>query len=63
MWVYFPETKGMTLEEVDVVFDGVRHVDLDVDVDVEMKGVEVVEGEEVVVEVVGKDGDGGKVKR
>ncbi|THZ17409.1 MFS general substrate transporter [Aureobasidium pullulans] len=63
MWVYFPETKGMTLEEVDVVFDGVRHVDLDVDVDVEMKGVEVVEGEEVVVEVVGKDGDGGKVKQ
>ena len=63
MWVYFPETKGMTLEEVDVVFDGVGHVDLDVDVDVEMKGVEVVEGEEVVVEVVGKDGDGGKVKQ
>jgi len=47
MWVYFPETKGMTLEEVDVVFDGVGHVDF------EMKGVEVVEGEEVV-EVVGK---------
>ncbi|THZ38659.1 MFS general substrate transporter [Aureobasidium pullulans] len=63
MWVYFPETKGMTLEEVDVVFDGVGHVDLDVDVDVKMKGVEVVKGEEVVVEVVGKDGDGGKVKQ
>lgn len=63
MWVYFPETKGMTLEEVDVVFDGVGHVDLDVDVDVEMKGVEVVKGEEVVVEVVGKDGDGVKVKQ
>ncbi|THY96565.1 MFS general substrate transporter [Aureobasidium pullulans] len=62
MWVYFPETKGMTLEEVDVVFDGVGHVDLDVDVDVEMKGVEVVEGDEVVVEVTGKDGGGGKAK-
>lgn len=62
MWVYFPETKGMTLEEVDVVFDGVGHVDLDVDVDVEMKGVEVVEGDEVVVEVAGKDGGGGKAK-
>jgi hypothetical protein len=30
MYLYFPETKGMTLEEVDVIFDGVRHVNLEV---------------------------------
>ena len=30
MWIYFPETAKMTLEEVDKVFDGVRHVDLEV---------------------------------
>jgi len=27
MWWYFPETRRMTLEEVDVIFDGQRHVD------------------------------------
>ncbi|KAH7410745.1 general substrate transporter [Cadophora sp. MPI-SDFR-AT-0126] len=27
MWVYFPETAKMSLEEIDQVFDGVRHVD------------------------------------
>ncbi|KAL3419550.1 sugar transporter [Phlyctema vagabunda] len=27
MWYYFPETKGMTLEEIDVIFDGDRHFD------------------------------------
>lgn len=25
MWAWFPETRGMTLEEIDVVFDRVRH--------------------------------------
>ncbi|KAI5197858.1 hypothetical protein AUEXF2481DRAFT_37949 [Aureobasidium subglaciale EXF-2481] len=59
MWVYFPETKGMTLEEVDVVFDGTTHADLDI----EMKGIPVVEGEEVMDDVVGKYGINGKVKQ
>ncbi len=30
MYLHFPETKGMTLEEVNVIFDGVRHVNLEV---------------------------------
>jgi len=25
MWLYFPETRGMTLEEIDVIFDGKNH--------------------------------------
>ncbi|KAF8858395.1 general substrate transporter [Acephala macrosclerotiorum] len=25
MWIYFPETKRMTLEEIDCIFDGERH--------------------------------------
>jgi hypothetical protein len=29
MWVYFPETSKMTLEEIDKVFDGVRNSDLE----------------------------------
>ncbi|RDW64055.1 hypothetical protein BP5796_10557 [Coleophoma crateriformis] len=27
MYFYFPETRGMTLEEVDVIFDGEKHFD------------------------------------
>lgn len=30
MYFYFPETAGMTLEEVDKIFDGVRHVDMEI---------------------------------
>jgi len=30
MYLYFPESKGMTLEEVDVIFSGIRRVDLEV---------------------------------
>jgi hypothetical protein len=30
MWVYFPETAKMSLEEIDKVFDGVRHADLEI---------------------------------
>jgi hypothetical protein len=29
MWIYFPETSKMTLEEIDKVFDGMRHSDLE----------------------------------
>lgn len=32
IYFYFPETKGMTLEEVDRIFDGERHSGLDVEV-------------------------------
>ncbi len=30
MYLYFPELKGMALEEVDVIFSGIRCVDLKV---------------------------------
>lgn len=43
MWYYFPETKGMTLEEIDVVFDGHTHADIDV------QTVKVLGGEKDVV--------------
>ncbi|KAL1311461.1 hypothetical protein AAFC00_004406 [Neodothiora populina] len=39
MWFYFPETKAMTLEEVDIIFDGVRHAEVD---------MKVIIGEEVL---------------
>jgi hypothetical protein len=30
IYFYFPETKRKTLEEIDIIFEGVRHTDLDV---------------------------------
>ncbi|KAM0326349.1 hypothetical protein ACHAQA_006951 [Verticillium albo-atrum] len=30
IWFYFPATERKTLEEIDVIFEGVRHADLDV---------------------------------
>lgn len=30
MFFYFPETRRMTLEEIDQVFDGMRHFESDV---------------------------------
>lgn len=32
MYFYFPATEGKTLEEIDVIFEGVRHAALDVSV-------------------------------
>lgn len=32
MYLYFPETAKMTLEEIDKVFDGVRHVNMELTV-------------------------------
>jgi len=41
MWFYFPETARMTLEEIDKVFDGIRHTDLELTVgEVIMTGVD-----------------------
>lgn len=50
MWIYFPETKRMTLEEIDCIFDGERHF-----------VTEVTVGEVVNVGVeVGMEGKGGE---
>jgi Sugar (and other) transporter len=32
IWFYFPGTEGKTLEEIDVIFDGVKHTDMDISV-------------------------------
>lgn len=42
MYFYFAETKGLKLEEIDVIFDGHSHADVD------MQTVMVAEGDEKV---------------
>ena len=51
MWVYFPETAKMSLEEIDKVFDGVRHVDA------ELTLGEVIEVDAGDLKVVDKKAD------
>lgn len=44
MFFYFPETSGMTLEEIDIVFDGIKHFDGE-----GVNGI-FIEGQEVIQE-------------
>ena len=50
MWVYFPETKKMTLEEIDGIFDGEKHF-----------VTELTVGEVIEIGIVGEKG--GKVEK
>lgn len=46
IWFYFPATERRTLEEIDLIFEGVRHADLDVSVHDVLGGK--VDGEKAV---------------
>lgn len=57
-WIFWVETKGKTLEEIDAIFDGEKHSSVP-DVELVRKGVEtidakVMEDQIAVDEVVGK---------
>ena len=43
MWLYWPETRGMTLEEMDVIFDGEKHFDHGLAGNLIVRGLELKE--------------------
>lgn len=50
MYFYFPATENKTLEELDVIFEGVRHVDMDVTVRDALQGKDIEVNKGALVE-------------